>query len=250
MAPKKPIALIHCALGRAGNWRGFIDALGPNVSALKIELPGHGLAEEWDRSRDFSDQALEIALSEMPTEPVPLVGHSYGAALALRIAAERPYRVSSLVLIEPVFFAAAKGRWGYDKAQRDLAPFEKKMKAAQYATAVKEFHQLWGDGRAWADLPGELKTYMTDRIELVPAGNTLLWEDRPGVLKPGSLEALDMPVTFVDGGESHPVVADIISELGDRIPDAEWVTVPGAGHMVPTSHPEMVVKALEGRLFV
>lgn len=250
MPAKAPVALIHCALGKASNWRGFLNALGPSISPLQIELPGHGLAEDWDRSRDYSDQALEIALGEMPADPVPLVGHSYGAVLALKIAVERPYRVSSLVMIEPVFFAAAKGRWGHDKAIRDLAPFDKKMKAAQYATAAKEFQALWGDGRAWSDLTTEQKSYILDRIELVSAGDPLLREDRPGLLRPGRLEALEVPVTFVDGGDSHPVIADIISELGDRIKDAEWITVPGAGHMVPVTHPEKVAQAVEGRLFV
>lgn len=250
MAVKKPIALIHSALGKAGAWRGFLNALGGSLSPYTIELPGHGLAEAWDRDRDFTEQALEIALSEMPSDAVPLVGHSYGAALALRLAVERPYRVSSLVLIEPVFFAAAKGRWGLDKLDRDMAAFDKKMKAAQFATAAKEFHALWGDGRQWSELPAETRSYIVDRIELVQAGNPLLRDDRTGVLKPGRVEALDVPVTFVDGGESHPVIADIISELGDRLHDAEWVTVPGAGHMVPLTHPELVARAVEGRLFV
>ena len=107
MAAKKPLALIHCMLGRASNWRPFLNALGGSPSPLLIELPGHGLAAKWDETRDFSDQAIEMALDEMPSDPVPLVGHSYGAALALRMAVERPDRVSSLVLVEPVFFAAA-----------------------------------------------------------------------------------------------------------------------------------------------
>lgn len=250
MAPKKPIALIHCGLGKAGNWRGLLNALGGGFTAHNIELPGHGLAEDWDRSRDFTEQALEIALTEMPSTPVPLIGHSYGAALALRLAVERPYRVSSLVLIEPTLFAAAKGRWGYDKVVRDMAAFDKKMKAAQFATAAKEFFALWGDGRSWNDLNGEQKSYILDRIETIPAGNPLLMEDRSGILKPGRIEALEIPVTFVDGGNSHPVIADIISELGDRMRDAEWLTVPDAGHMVPITHPELVAKAIKDRLFV
>ena len=75
-------------------------------------------------------------------------------------------------------------------------------------------------------------------------------EDRSGILKPGRIEALEIPVTFVDGGNSHPVIADIISELGDRMRDAEWLTVPDAGHMVPITHPELVAKAIKDRLFV
>ena len=46
------------------------------------------------------------------------------------------------------------------------------------------------------------------------------------------------------------MIADVISELGDRIADAEWITVPDAGHMVPLTHPELVVKAIRDRLFV
>ena len=249
MAAKAPLALIHCALGKAAMWRPFLNALDASVSPLLIELPGHGLAEDYDESRDFSDQAVELALDEMPSEPVPLIGHSYGAALALRIAVERPYRVKSLVLVEPVFFAAVKGRWAYDKVVRDMAPFQKKIEAGSVATAVRDFYKVWGKG-AWDDLGSEEKAYMLERIALVPKGDPLLYEDRPGLLAPGRLEELDMPVTFVDGGDSHPAMAEIISTIGDRIPDAEWVTVAGAGHMLPVTHPEKLVEAVEGRLFV
>ena len=249
MATKAPVALIHCTLGRASMWRPFLNALGGSTSPLLIELPGHGLAEDWDESRDYSDQAAELALDEMPSDPVPLVGHSFGAVIALKIAIERRYRVSSLVLVEPVFFAAVKGRWAHDKLLRDEMGFIKKIMAGEDATAVKEFHALWGHG-GWNDLSSEDRAYMMERINLVPPGRFLIHEDRPGLLDEGRLEELDIPVTFVDGGDSHPVIAEVISTIGDRIPDAEWVTVPGAGHMLPVTHPEKLVEAVEGRLFV
>lgn len=250
MAIKAPLALIHAALGKASNWRPFLNLIERPISPLLIELPGHGLAEDYETSRDYSDQAVELALEEMPSDPVPLIGHSFGAAIALRIAVERPYRVSSLVLVEPVFFAAVKGRWAFEKVERDLAPFAKKMDAGQLATAAKEFHGIWGDGSAWSDLTTEQRGYIVERIGLIPPGNPLIMEDRPGLLKPGRLEAMDMPVTFVDGGDTHPVIPEIISTIGDRIPDAEWVTVPKAGHMLPITHPNRLVEAIGDRLFV
>ncbi len=249
MAAKRPLALIHCGLGRASNWRPFLSELGGDVSPLNIELPGHGLAEDYDESRDFADQAVEIALDEMPSEPVPLIGHSFGAAVALRIAIERPYRVSSLVLVEPVFFAAVEGRWEYDKVRRDLTSFNRKAAAGEYATAVREFHKVWSK-EDWNDLPSELRAYMMARIHLMPKCDTLLFEDRSRLLTSGRLEELEMPVTFVDGGESHPVIAEIISTIGDRIKDAEWVSIKGAGHMLPMTHPKELAQAVEGRLFV
>ncbi len=250
MAVKQPLAMIHCGLGRAANWRPLLNVLDRPVSPLLIELPGHGLAEPYEPSRDFADQAVELALDEMPSDPVPLIGHSFGAVVALRIAVERPYRVSSLVLIEPAFFAAVKGRWAFEKIERDLAAFTKKMAAAEHATAAKEFHAIWGDGTPWTELSSEQRAYMVDRIPLIPPGNTLLFDDRPGLLKPDRLEELDMPVTFVDGGDTHPVIPEIISTIGDRIPDADWVTIPGAGHMLPMTHPQRLMEALGDRLFV
>ena len=57
------------------------------------------------------------------------------------------------------------------------------------------------------------------------------------------MEKLDIPVTFIDGENTHPVIPEIISTIGDRIPDAEWVSIKGAGHMVSITHPEQVVEA-------
>ncbi|MCV6594583.1 MAG: alpha/beta hydrolase [Silicimonas sp.] len=249
MAAKTPIALIHCSLGRAAGWRPFLNGLGGSLSPLLIELPGHGLAPDYDESRDYSDQAVELALEEMPSDPVPLIGHSFGAALALRIAVERPYRVKSLVLVEPVFFAAVKGSTAWDKLKADMAPFEKKIEAGSVATAAKEFHKLWGQG-AWDDLPAEQRNYITQRINLIPKSDPLIRDDRFGLLEPGRLEELDMPVTFVDGGDSHPAMAQIIAALGKRIPDAEWVSVEGAGHMLPMTHPKKLVEAVKGRFLI
>lgn len=250
MAPKTPLALIHCGLGRAASWRPFLNEITESVSPLMIELPGHGLADDYDETRDYSDQAVELALDEMPSEPVPLVGHSYGAALALRIAVERPYRVSSLVLIEPVYFAATEGRHVFDKLINDQMRFDRHISSGNMALAAKEFHALWGDGASWDDLSSETKAYIVDRIKLIPAMNPLIMQDRPKLLDGSRLEELDMPVTFIDGGDTHPIIAEIINVLGDRIPNADWVSIPGAGHMVPVTHPAQVRAAIGDRLFL
>ena len=41
------------------------------------------------------------------TDPIDVIGHSFGATVALRLAVEQPEKVRSLTLIEPVFFAVA-----------------------------------------------------------------------------------------------------------------------------------------------
>ena len=248
MSITRPIGLIHCALAHGGVWRRFVEELGPGYLPILIELPGHGEAPDWDHSRDYSDQALELALDTLPAQPVPLIGHSYGAALALRLAVERPSRVSSLVLIEPVFFAAAKGSWAFDKVVRDHDPFVRKLAEGSNAMAAKAFTSVWDNETPWADIPQKQKDYLMSRIPLVKAGDTLLFDDRTDLLRAGRIEGLDMPVTIIDGGDSHPVIEKIVVAIGDRIPDVEWITVPGAGHMVPITHPGAVAGAVRNRL--
>lgn len=250
MAVDQPLALIHCTLGKAGNWRGFLKELDSPVSPLLIELPGHGNTEDWNPERDYSTQAAESVLSELPSTPISVIGHSYGAALALKLAVEHPGRISSLVLVEPVLFAAAEGRWAYDKIIRDLDALERKLKAAQFATAAKQFHKLWNPDLAWSDLSTDQRGYIVNRIGLIPAQNTYLLRDETGVLRPGMIEGIDIPVTFVDGGQTHPVIAEIVNAIGDRLSDAEWVSIPDASHMLPLTHPKALAEAVKGRLFV
>ena len=107
---------------------------------------------------------------------------------------------------------------------------------------------MWGDGTPWEELPGQVKSYAVDRMAHVLAGNGLLVEDQTGVLRPGRIEALDIPVTLVEGGESHPIMPEIIDALGRRMKDAEGITIPGAGHMLPLTHPLPLAAAIRDRL--
>ena len=244
----RPLGLIHCGLADASAWDRLLEELAMDVDPILIELPGHGTAEPWDPDRAFADQAMEIALEALPDEAVPVIGHSLGAVIALRLAVEKFYRVSSLVMIEPVFFAAVKGREVFDKVTRDLAPFSRKVRDGSSAMATRDFVRIWGDGTAWDDIPEAKRRYMVDRIGLIGAANALLWEDRPGLLREGRLEEIEVPVTLVEGSDSHPVIPEIVDALGRRIRNAEGITVPGAGHMVPISHARIVAEAIKSRL--
>src|ERR1043166_6719946 len=68
---------------------------------------------------DFEDEAVWL---EQFMEPAThLVGHSYGAVIALLAAARHPDLVRSLTVIEPPAFGIARGRLGVDEFIEQIA---------------------------------------------------------------------------------------------------------------------------------
>ncbi|NJM82478.1 MAG: alpha/beta fold hydrolase, partial [Tabrizicola sp.] len=106
----RPVLALHCSLAHSGAWSGLVERL-RGVTVTALDEPGHGKAADWDGQEEIHGLTTRIAveLAEMLGDggPIDLMGHSFGATVALRIALDRPDLVRSLVLVEPVIFAAA-----------------------------------------------------------------------------------------------------------------------------------------------
>jgi len=161
--PRRAVAL-HCSLAHGGAWTAVGDRL-DGVALAAPDLPGHGRSPDWDGRGDYHDRATgEVAalMDEIgPGVALDLIGHSFGATVALRLALERPDRVRSLVLIEPVLFAAARD--GAPAVLADhlarAAPFRAALAGGDAAAAARLFHAEWGQGRL-DDLPPRHRAYI------------------------------------------------------------------------------------------
>jgi len=218
------------------------------------DLPGHGRSADWDGSTDFHGLTTRIAealaLASGGGAPVDLLGHSFGATVALRLALERPDLVRSLTLVEPVLFAAARAGGGPEFAahQAALLPFERAIAAGDRELAAELFQALWGGDAPFNSLAEPQRRYIADRIHLIAAADPVLTQDIPGLLAPGRLESLSLPVLMIEGAKSPPVVAAIQRELIGRLPDARRVVVVGAGHMTPITHATQVAAVIADHL--
>ncbi len=240
--PRQALAL-HCSLAHAGAWSGVAAAL-PGVCLTAPDLPGHGRSADWDPATDLHATATRVAgaLAERIGAPLDLIGHSFGATVALRLALERPDLIRTLTLVEPVLFVIARGTPAFDAFVGDYTDVERRM-AGDREGAAALFHRGWGSG-AFDRLPEPQRRYMIERLPLVGAQNDVLLHDVPGLTAPGRLEGFRPPVLLVEGAESPPVVAAIHDALAARLPDARRLVVPGAGHMVPITHPRIVAAAI------
>jgi pimeloyl-ACP methyl ester carboxylesterase len=237
--------LIHCSLAHSGAWRGVAAALEDDLDMIAYDLPMHGRSGDWDGQGNVHDVATDMAMALLD-QPMDLIGHSFGATVALRIAVEHPELVRSLMMIEPVYFAALHDddpAMMKDYAEIN-APFAAAIEARDMAAAARAFNGRWGAGDAWDNIPEATREYMTQRIHFVPASQAFLGDDSAGLLEPGRFERVTMPTVLLEGDQSPPMTDAINASLAKRIPHAKREVIKGAGHMSPLTHPVEVAGAI------
>lgn len=228
--PDRPGLALHPMMGSGAVFDRMAAALGGRLDLRGFDMPGHGKSDPWQGGEvDYHTAVTRIAAS-MIERPLDLIGHSMGATVALRIAVAAPEAVRSLTLIEPVLFAAAP-----DAAQDALdARLAVLLAEGRADEAAAEFLAAWG-------LPGmRLGPEAASQIQLVAQTAPALREDSANILRPDGLEAIEAPVLLIQGADSPPVIRAIADALAERLADVGRATVPGAGHMLPLTHPAEV----------
>ncbi len=246
--PRHALA-IHCSLAHSGAWRGVGEELSDDLTLHAYDLPSHGKSGDWDGQGNVHDVATDMARALL-TEPMDIIGHSFGATVGLRLAVECPELVRSLTMIEPVYFAAAVAD-DPDRvaaADQNSAAFNAAFQSGDMMAAARVFNSGWGDGNGWEKTPQKLRQYMADRIHFVPASQPFLRDDSAGLLQDGRFARATMPVLLMDGATSGDMADAISTSLEKRLPDVTRRVVEGAGHMAPLTHPKAVAQMIRAFL--
>ncbi|MEM9854762.1 MAG: alpha/beta hydrolase [Pseudomonadota bacterium] len=231
--------MIHCALAHSGVLRPLSEALPGGARAF--DLPGHGRSPAWDPSSDYSETSVRWARAAMGGRAGPVIGHSYGATVALRLAVEAPELITELYLIEPVFFAAIRlhDRPAYVAYLARFEPVQAAFVQNDLARMAELFTAMW-DGAPLAELPPRFQKQVTRQMPLIAAQFDGIDRDNGGVFAPGKLSRMDCPVTLIRGSEAEPSIPAIHDVLLSLIPGARAHVIEGAGHMLPITHPREV----------
>jgi pimeloyl-ACP methyl ester carboxylesterase len=218
-----PILFVHGDIvGASLTWRKQLE-LAERWSLIIPSRPGFGESPPLERN-DFEVEAPMFA--ELLGDGAHLVGHSYGAVIALLAAAERPEAVHSLTVSEPGSLRVAEGVPVVDEmiANGQLL-FEKAS-----SIPSEDFLRLFRGGAGSAyETPDQLPEELMHGVELLKRERPS-WEAEIPLER---LAAAGFPIQVMSGGHSDAFEA-VCDALADGL-SAEHVVIPGRGHTVPST---------------
>jgi pimeloyl-ACP methyl ester carboxylesterase len=227
--------------GRAAPTPVWADNL-PSFLALRsvytIDLLGEPGLSVQDRPLETDDdQAAWLAevIAQLPEPAVHVVGLSIGGWTAMNLAVNRPQKIASLTLIEPVFVFA------YMSVEAILRSIPASL--PWLPRSMRDDFNSWTAGGA----PVEHEP-VGDMIE-AGMGAYRLKLPLPGVPDPSKVAALRMPVLVILAGQSpmHDTAA-ASAEARRLLPQGAVRVYPGASHAINGEHPEAIAADLAAHL--
>lgn len=242
------VVCLHSNASSSSQWRGLIELLSPRHHVVAPDAYGSGKSPDWpsDRVITLADEVALIAplLAEAPG-PVTLVGHSYGAAVALLAALTHPERVRALVLYEPTLFAlidaAAPRPNDAEGILEAVAGAASALDRGDRDAAAQAFIDYWMGPGAWAATPPARQQPIAASVVNVRRWAHALTTERTPL---AAFARLDLPVLYMVGGRSTVAAHGVARLLLSALPRAELLRFDALGHMGPVTHPEIVNAAI------
>lgn len=246
------LVFLHGVMGFAANWRRIAKAFESEYQVLTFDQRGHGRSFHPEDGYSPEDYAadLEAILDELGWEQIHLVGHSMGGRVALTFAANRPSRVTRLVIedIGPEMQPAASSLV-IRMLDAVPIPFSSKREAKEWFDT--EFMRIFAAEPNRVALAAYLYANLTEN-----ENKEAVWRfSEKGVRESitqgraidrwSEIRSLSMPTLLVRGEFSKDLPRVIFEKVLKANPRIEGVEIKGSGHWVHSDQPETFISVLE-----
>ena len=258
----KPLILVHGSQSDARTWDHLVDRFGEHyrtiVYSRRYHWPNAPIPEDADYAMGQQVDDLEGLVVELGAQSAHLVGHSYGAYLALLLTLKNPTIVRSLVLAEPPvlpLFVRVPPSVG-DLLKLFLRRPSVAMSVARFGArgmgpAVAAFER--GDKERGLELISRavlgseaFDGLSADRLEQVRA-NLIVAEFLGSGFAPitdAAVAQVSQPTLLVESERAPKVFKHLVQHLETLIGGSERATIPRASHVMHEDNPEAFYKSV------
>ncbi|MDQ1902265.1 alpha/beta hydrolase [Paracoccus sp. WLY502] len=232
---------------------GLVDLAARRHRVIVFDRPGYGHSPR-PRGRVWSPQAqadlFQAALGRLGVSQAVILGHSWGASVALAMALNHPQMVRGLVLASGYYFPTARVDMALlsgpavpllgDVARHTVAPIASRLiwpllmrKIFGPAPVPEKFRAF---PEEMAVRPSQIRAEAAESALLIPSAAAMCKD----------YASLTMPVAIVAGAQDRLIDPAAQSQrLHQAIAQSSLHLVPGCGHMVHQTSPGAVMAAID-----
>jgi pimeloyl-ACP methyl ester carboxylesterase len=260
-AETPPVLLVHGLASNARIWDLVAPILAREFRVAALDQRGHGLSDKPDHGYDFATvtRDLAAAIAALGFERPLVAGHSWGANVALQLAAEEPGLPRGIVLVDGGTNELGASM-SLDEALERLAP--PRLAGTPRATFLDRMREHWARmGAPWSqaiedivmgnfavDAQDRIAPHLTfeNHLKVVRA----LWEQRPTqlfsrVVCPALIIPADPPPPLDEQAARWQESRRRSTALAAAtIPNARVVWAHESAHDIPLHHPAFLAEQI------
>lgn len=235
-----PVVLVHGSWVDRHSWDNVVAALSRRFRVYTYDRRSHGESERLEGQGRIQEDVADLAalIESNDLGPAHVVGNSFGAIVALKLAASQPHLLASLSIHEPPLLGMVRDHPVAAATAQRIGPVIAMLQSGKTEQGAREFVNsvALGPGE-WEKLPLPIQQSFvfnasTFLDEISEPGNDAFTVDCE------RLAEFRRPVLITQGGRSPSFYSLILEKLDAALPNAQSYIFREAGHVPHMSHPD------------
>ena len=253
----RPVIVLHGAASSSHWYDLVIPHMGEGFRVFALDQRAHGKTDQPSTGYDWRTLAGDVAgaLDELGIQRAAVVGHSWGASVALSVAALHPDRVDALVMVDGGFGGGPRSPdMTWEEYKNRLSPRDIYGPRERYLGALREqFAHCWSDqleSIVMSMVREDPDGAVHERLELSNQQQMLwaMWSEPTHIM----MSRVRCPTLLVAAAGREPGANPELTErrrtnveaAQATIADSRAVWVPGTGHDIGYEKPRELANAL------